>query len=216
MKKISLVVAVVLCATFAHADTFYNVTGTLTIQGNDACNGSTCTEVANFSFVFDESPDPYNLPTGPLYYYLQIIDQSFTSTGPLTLEGIGGANDKYTSFGFSAPGSDGSMEVDVFLPLNFQGQPFTPELGGAAVYGCGTLAVCVTDFCQESNDAQCSAGYPNFGPVTLSDTITPEGDPNQPSDPFATPEPGTLSLLTLGLAAISLFGFCHKHHSYSR
>ncbi len=178
-----LILFFVSCAP-AFADQVYDVTGTVTLTGNNACSGP-CIEILDFSFLVTYQPDCCGTLT-----QIVLPGSTTTSTGPLAPFALGAAPVNYFAFFNSA-----HDEIDVFGP-GFDGErtavPY-PNLIGAELYGCGFSgedALCVTDFVPP--------GSPSFGHVTsaaLEYTVT------------AAPELSTLGYLAAGAGVLALLAF---------
>ena len=147
MRVIKLLLVLFICVVPAAADTVYQVTGATTIAGNPVCNGLTCTETIDFSFLVDylfEGPDDY------AEHLISVI--SLTSSGPLAPFNAMGAVGDYFPFSNSA-----LDEIDVDGPRGDTGlapTPF-PDLRSSVLFSCGFQSVdpvCVQDFTTPLND----------------------------------------------------------------
>lgn len=174
-----------------HADTIYDVNATATITGNDVCNG-VCTETLSFSLMLDQ-PTPFTtavLPGG-----------TFSSSGPIPfgsgsiaageLNAAGG----FLAFLFDPPGGFGIDELDLTLGCEDTPIACTPVQvaanswpSGATVFSCGDQT-CLNDFCPPEFCA-------TFGGVTTGPIVGTIKVVN-------TPEPGTASLLILGIGLLA-------------
>ena len=192
-----LLLGALLFALPARADAIYDVTGTATITGSNACNGP-CIEVMNFSLQLDQ-PDPFTtdvLPGGTFTTSGPIpFGSGSISTGPLDDE-VGG-----TRLDYSPPGGFGADELDLNLGCGGSSPfPCTPRLGPVYLFSCGDEA-CVADFCPVfcANGNTFSNGGVAGGTVIGTVTLEP------PSIP--TPEPGEASLLIVGIGLLGLSGW---------
>jgi hypothetical protein len=182
----------------AKADSVWDVTGSFTLVGNNACQGP-CAESASFSF--DLQYIPLFGQNGP--YQAEVTNftavglgnlGSFTHSfaGPLFLAGL--AEGGFIGF----PMAGGITEMDLEIP-GIVNNP-TPKDPSwylqPTLYSCGT-ATCVTDF-----------GYPalpgtsvEYG-IFLFTTATYSISQDQP---ISTPEPASLFMLGIGLAALAIW-----------
>lgn len=185
----------------------WNVSGTASIVGNDACSGLPCTETIAFSFdvgyqfLSSETP-PYEA------YYTDLVMSgsgalgSFTGSvdGPLFLGTPSfsppgecfGLDNNY--LGLADPGGD---SFNIHLCTAFASAPTAPALNGVDLYGCGT-SQCAADFSFNPSAPLPQLGLFVYGPVEY--TVTP----------LVTPEPSMLSLLAVGLIALGLAGALRK------
>ncbi|MGA9882943.1 MAG: PEP-CTERM sorting domain-containing protein [Candidatus Acidiferrales bacterium] len=199
-----LFAAVAFAARPAHADTFYDVSGTLTLTGNNACGSSPCTETIDFSFELDEGfnsvYDAYGLtfvpgtstttssgPLGTMYF-------AGASGGPLAYQtpGPGNGNVNFTAFN-SSPDPVFADSLELYVAENLQPDPFIPSFDGGTLYSCAT-ATCVTDFCPPSFCTSGGVDLGIFAPASTESTVT------------AAPEPSALALLAFGLLALCFLG----------
>lgn len=195
MCKSFVLLALLLLALPARADNIYEMAGTATITGNDACAGP-CIETLTFSFLLDQNT-PFTaevLPGG-----------TFTSSGPIPygsgpipwVGAVAGADGGYIAWNYNPPGGFGDDELDLTVGCGFTPVPCTPGLFGAVLYSCGDMT-CVNDFCPGT---PCFLAPNYFGGVTAGPvvgTVTLE----PPSAP--TPEPGEASLLIVGIGLLWL------------
>jgi hypothetical protein len=166
----------------ASADQIYDVTGTVTLTGNNVCAGP-CVETLDFSFQVTYQPECCG------FFQQVVLGSTTTSTGPLAPFTLIASPTNYFAFFNSA-----NDEIDVFGPgFDFQppSVPF-PNLVGAELYGCGSPGAntCVLDFVPP--------GSPTTGHVldaSLEYTVK------------AVPEPSTLALLIAGAAVLLFLGF---------
>jgi hypothetical protein len=197
MGKYLLIVGILLgfCAT-GRANTLpeYNITGALTVVGNDACNGL-CAETITFSFDTTlEDIGPMGI--GQDYYWPYVIPgtNTFLSSGPLDFSSMGLnfiQGEDYLPF-FDAGGD----EIDIFLGENPETAPFVPTLSGADFYGCKT-ETCQLEFCTECNSPAAfnaiPSGFKLYGALeSITTLITP------------VPEPSTEALLLIGLFSLAV------------
>ena len=189
-----ILLAAMLFALPARADTLYDVSGTATMIGNDVCNGP-CIETMNFSFELDE------VPIASLGgYTLDIVPGgTISATGPLltpTLNGrVGCDRECYIAIYFDQA-SSGPLYTEFDLGItnergagNFSATPFTPIFDTTDyLYTCGGGdQTCITDFCL---DRPFGCGAPAVDSGSVSTVVT---------SPVGTPEPGTWTLLLCGL-----------------
>ena len=179
-----------LLALPARADTVYDVTGTLTLDGNNVCNG-VCLETVNFSFVLNEFQDQFG------FYYLSVASSSTHSIGPLdAFSEVGMGSGFWVGF------DNGLDDIDLYFadPTDFGSTtPFTPSFGGIHggidLYSCGGFMspldpTCVADF---SNGGY---GCCSVGGGTASTTVREVTK--------GVPEPGLLGMLLLGMALLAV------------
>lgn len=174
----------------------WDVSGTLSIVGNNACSGLPCTETVAFSFDlgYEFFPDVNTYEA----YIANVVNNwsgalgsfSTTNTGPERV------NASQNIFGFFEPAGD---EIDINIVQGFVSTPpVTPTLLGATLYTCGTTT-CLTDFAPPTFQGRTP---PQFGILVggpAEFTVTP------------TPEPATLTLLVFGLFVLGLVGTtCRK------
>lgn len=171
----------------AHADSVWNVTGTLSMTGNSGCSGP-CMETLNFHFDFQWLP---LFPTSAVYRAAVVPGtMSVDSSGPLGKFTGGDFNPSVSYITFSNSANDqlefnvrhntfGDRQTDPDAPPIF----FSPDL-----YSCGTVT-CVTDFVPP--DSPWFGKTPPllglFLPATLDYSLT------------RVPEPSTGLLLLCGL-----------------
>jgi hypothetical protein len=193
-----LLAALLLAALPSRADSLYQITGTATLTGNNACGGP-CIETIDFTFDFDEQ-----LVYGT-QYMLTPVGESTAVSGPLNLllasgglvtaePGLGGFNTNYLDF-FDAGLED---EIDMWVNENLQPLPFIPEIAGVDMYSCNS-AVCIADFCPSF--FYCRPGGPNEG-IYLTGTVTSH------TEQIGTPEPSELGLMALGAALLGFSALC--------
>jgi hypothetical protein len=164
---------VCLSAIPASADSVYQVTGALTIVGNDVCNGVPCVETLAFSFDVTWVPIP-----GGGYNPVILPNPKVTSFGPLGSFSLPTGSIYENDYipitdGQRGPDNYLSDEIDIY-PLNapVASSPQPLQLAGsAALYACGT-AVCSADFVPLINAA--GEGSPSGGPLVYSETAVPE------------------------------------------
>jgi hypothetical protein len=164
---------VCLSAIPASADSVYQVTGALTIVGNDVCNGVPCVETLAFSFdvawvpVPDEGYNPVILPN-PKVTSFGPLGSFFLPTGSI---GVGTGD--YIPITDGQRGPDNFYdEIDIYAlnaPIASSPQPL--QLEGATLYSCGT-AICSADFVSFANPGE--EGLPSGGPLVYSETAVPE------------------------------------------
>lgn len=194
----ALLAALLLLALPSRADSLYEVTGTATLTGNNACSG-VCVETIDFTLDFDEQLASTSFGT---LYTLALVGESSTSSGPLNLSlgfdglvntqpGPGNSDTNYLPFLSQSGGTD---EIDVWVNENEQPAPFVPQMAGADMFSCNS-ATCVPDFCPSS--FSCVDGGPNDG-IFLNGSVTSE------TRLIATPEPSEPGLLALGALLLAL------------
>jgi hypothetical protein len=162
---LTLLILCFVCCTPAFADQVYQVTGTVTLTGNNACSGL-CTEILDFSFLVTYQPDCCGTLT-----QIVLPGSTTTSIGPLAPFALGAAPVNYFAFFNSA-----HDEIDVFGP-GFDGErtavPY-PNLIGAELYSCGYTgedALCVTDFVPPGDPG---AGHVKGASLVYSVSAVPE------------------------------------------
>jgi hypothetical protein len=192
MRALKLLLALLICAVPATADSVYDVSGALTIVGNNACGGPPCVETLAFSFQVDYQTV---LSGFSVNYFGHVLPgatiASFGPTAPFTQVSFGSGN--FIAF-FNYFGGD---EIDIYALNPTTSLPPTFGYAGslASLYTCGTDPVCVTDF---------GSGFGGIaaGPLTYTVTAIPEGS--------------ILSylLLGVGLGLLGTFArgaFVHRH-----
>jgi hypothetical protein len=193
LRRLSVIVAFVFAVAFAPGSAkadgggvvdLYNVSGSLTITGNNACPPApSCTEVVNFSFIIGSVDEPIpNLPNNP--YQAFIVSGTASSTGPLA------------PFNFDAagllPGNDGGEcgngdcnrvtffnsngdEIDLHMQWASASAPITPVVSGGDLYECGAIGfgdpTCVQQMFNPNYDC-CM-----FLDGTVQATVTPVAEP---------------------------------------
>ncbi len=174
----------------AFADQVYDVTGSVTLTGNNFCSGP-CIEILDFSFQVT-----YQTECCGAFLQVVLPGSTTTSTGPLAPFSLLASPDNYFAF-FNSTGD----EIDIFGP-NFGGGPALapfPRLIGSELYGCVSAdTVCIADFVPP--------GSPTTGhviPGSLQYTVT------------AAPEVSTLGYLAAGASALVLLAF-RRTRSYLR
>jgi len=176
------------CAIPAMADSIFNVTGTLTIAGNNVCGGGPCVETLGFSFdvTWDEfAPGQFNPVILP--------GTEVTSSGPLGSFALGAGSVGNTFIQFfdnGGPISGDEIDIDVAnAPVASSPQPL--QLLDSYLYSCLTTT-CATDFASPPFEVP---SYGIFLPGTIQFKET------------AVAETGTLSylLLALGLGLVGAF-----------
>ena len=192
MKLIGgLVLAALLFALPASADTIYDVAGTATFFGNANCPA--CQEVINFSFHLDNE---FSDSSGWTMSLLPGGTSSFS--GPLALESwpamdapelLPSVDGGYLTW--NANGDSFGLTTHC-LGQGFMLGPCTPNPTGV-VFTCYS-PTCAEDFCPSNLTCPAFAGGGGIGvPSTISATVTVPGNPS-------VPEPGTWALLALGLS----------------
>lgn len=176
------------CAVPAMADSIFNVTGTLTIAGNNVCGGGPCVETLGFSFdvTWDEfAPGQFNPVILP--------GTEVTSSGPLGSFFLGAgsiANNFIAFFDNQGPTNGDEIDIDVAnAPVASSPQPL--QLLDAYLYSC-LIATCASDF---ASPPFAVPSYGIFLPGTMQFKET------------AVPETGTLSYLLVGLGLLLLAPF---------
>ena len=194
MRTFKLLLFLLIFAVPAMADSIYDVTGALTIVGNDVCGGVPCVETLAFSFQVTYYPV---FEYGSQYYAATLADTRITSFGPLTFTYLAwpfAGSGTYMAFGNAA-----GDEIDIFPTFAaITGGPFG-LYAGAQLYSCGTDfapdSVCVRDF----------SPYPTAPCCVLA------GGPLEATVTAVTPEGSTISYLLIGF----LFAFglsCKRRH----
>lgn len=181
----------------ARADTIYDLSGTVTVIGNDVCSGP-CVETVDFSFELDEQP--YSMGG----YMLSIVPGATTTTisGPLAfppdeLGGIGDAGD-YVDLSYLPADTLLGFGTELDIGVGCQSHPSlpcVPQLTYAELYSCGDQ-ICRDDFCPPQF---CPAlGIGGIVNASVTGTVTD----TDPGGNVLTPEPSSLALLSLSLLAI--------------
>ncbi|HEY6442907.1 MAG TPA: hypothetical protein VIY66_06155 [Candidatus Acidoferrales bacterium] len=190
-----LLLGAILFVIPARADTIYDVSGTVSFFGNSNC--PSCTETIDFSFQLDNQ---FSDSSGWTMSLLPGGSSSFS--GPLPLQpwppGASGilpsVDGGYLTWGDVA---DNFGLTTHCLGQGFMLGPCTPNPTGV-VFVCGS-PICVEDFCPPPWTCPAFAGGAGIGvPSTISATVTVQGGF------VGVPEPGTLTLLTLGLLALGM------------
>jgi hypothetical protein len=203
------ILGLLLLALPIRADALYDVTGTITLTGNDTCNGR-CIETIDFSFQFDEQP----YPSGSGFEALLANDLSITFSGPLVASYTGDAafRDSFRYIGFLLGTSAASEDVtypytEYDLGVDSEGAtyPFTPSFGGY-LYSCVAPDGCY-GFCPYISSVEtmsaCSNDEGTAGTQTIKETVTPES-------PVSTPEPQTWAMLWFGLIGLAVMKFAPR------
>jgi hypothetical protein len=154
MRKVLVIVGMLLafCCTSRADDIYaqYQVSGLLTIVGNNACQPlPACAETLDFSFSAYEE-----FETSMSVYELFIVPGSGVteSLGPLgTFSGPTGGHlgtpepgDSCVDCNFAGFVDTGGDEIDIHFSQGIGDSPFTPSIVSALLYGCGTQT-CITD-----------------------------------------------------------------------
>jgi hypothetical protein len=200
------ILGLLLLALPIRADALYDVTGTITLTGNDTCNGR-CIETIDFSFQFDEqrvqSPYPAIQPD---YEAFLANDLSITFSGPLVASYTGNygfSHLQYMGFFLGNSMTEYDLTVGPAMPTS-EGitYPFTPIFGGY-LYSCGVLDGCY-GFCPQIEPYEPSCNDPTTaGTQTIEETVTPES-------PMSTPEPQTWAMLWFGLIGLAVMKFAPR------
>jgi hypothetical protein len=197
--KLLLSMAVLLvCVCTARADgssstvAQYDITGSLTLAGNNACGG-TCTETVNFSFTLDYNSTSSS-PVGTSYDPVQQGPFSLSASGPMSLSTGNCCSNFSPSSGVIeiTNGVTGTLnnydEID--LQLIFGSNPNSaPTLGYAEIFACGSTA-CVQDFSP-------------YGIATYGEAI-PISSAQLTATSMPVPEPPVWMLLFSGLVGLIL------------
>jgi hypothetical protein len=180
-----------LSVTLARADSIFDVTGTITIVGNNNCGGP-CVETINFALTLDYTKQD------PIDYYASITSLSYVASGPLLSGSVAvpsgfafvfnPATSDFTSTPFFIndhnyiPLGLPNFEADLNLGVNVVPHVDTPTFV-ADLYAC-YIAACVND--------GFSAAEQNglFDIESLSYSVT------------AVPEPSSIALVAFGLLAL--------------
>lgn len=182
------------CAVPAMADSIFNVTGTLTIAGNNVCGGGPCVETLGFSFdvTWDEfAPGQFNPVILP--------GTEVTSSGPLGSFALaaGSVGNTFIQF-FDNGGPISGDEIDIdALNAPIAGAPEPLQLVDGYLFGCQT-ATCITDFVPPDFPHPPGQAFGIFDIGTLQIKQT------------AVPETGTLSYLLAGLGLLLVAPFSRR------
>ena len=183
--------------TPVRADSLYDVNGTMTINGNNVCTPSPCSETVNFSLVFG-----YTFNSDYQMYQGYVVSANSSSVGvlgssfamlpafignpnnvgnPISNSGCAGSDVNYIEF-FDSPGD----EIDLHACADLEPTPVAPTFGWTDLYSCATVT-CLNDFRAPG------VGNPLFLGGTLQTSVT------------AVPEGGaSLGYLVISLAPIGL------------
>jgi hypothetical protein len=188
----------------------YNVSGTLTITGTNACS-PVCTETLTFSFEIGSYVNPYPDEYDSAYQ-AYVIPNSGTveASGPLgdyTMDAGGFLGTVADGGGACGAGGDCNRiefnnadgdEIDLHLALAGDSVPIIPNVNAADLFHCGSTIdqTCATDMF--SSDPSQSP-YFNFG--TVETTVTP------------VPEPSSLLMLGAGLGTFGLMALWRRRYS---
>jgi PEP-CTERM motif len=208
----ALLFAVLFFAVAVRADSFYAVSGTAAITGNNVCGG-TCIENIDFSFLIDEYYTPFDdqppFPAEGGYTLLLVPGSSVISaSGPMGTptfigdhvmypdSGPGNDNLNYIPVLFGNPLTFASYdEVDLALNLNEQPNPFIPEISAPVLYACN--GSCIPEFCPPNTCIfSDNTELDLFGTVQETSELV--------YSTVATPEPSSVALLTIGLMGLIL------------
>ncbi len=131
MRTFKLLLVLLIFAVPAMADSIWDVSGVITLVGNNACGGPPCVETLAFSFDVDYQPSV----TFPGTFLPEMLDAKVTSFGPLAPFQLNGlVYQGYVPFG-NAPGD----EIDLLYgngSLDQTEVPGPPQLIRAEVYSC--------------------------------------------------------------------------------
>ncbi len=198
-KVFFLLLPMIAVASPAHADSVWNVNGTLSSIGNSVCSGL-CIETLSFSFQFQWVPLLPNLPV----YRAAVVPgtMSVNSFGPLgVFTGFDFHSDQaYIPFSNAA---NDQLEFRVRHDTNhdYQTDPNAPPIFfGPDLYGCGTVT-CMTDFVPPNNPFY--GRTPPVGALFLPATLD--------YSLIQVPEPPAGLLLLCGLC--SCYGIWHYRPS---
>jgi hypothetical protein len=184
---LALGILVLLFACSAKADsldpTVYDVTGTITLSGNNACSGI-CTETLALSFQYQ-----WALPLNSAHFFIPPSSVTISSSGPLEMFS-GGTAGSYSWGGFIPYTNSAGDEIDLNLPFTSSVNPGAPP-----VFTSSELFQCFSQTCQI--DFQ-----PSF-------SFTPLGTPDRFDEPAVAnftvttaPESSTVSMMLLGLGIL--------------
>jgi hypothetical protein len=175
MRAIKLLLVLLICSVPATADSVYDVTGALTIVGNNACGGPPCVETLAFSFQLENVLVTPN--QDPPFYLLEVLPgATVTSFGPLapfTINGQINSCPCYVAF-FNPNGA----EIDIGDNGGPHSAPVTPVLFDVTLFSCGNPGgfpadpTCVEDFAPSGVGACCVL---RGGTLQYTATAAPEG-----------------------------------------
>lgn len=188
-----LVLLGVICfgARHSQADSspLYDLSGTMTINGNSVCTPSPCSETIQFSFEYgynyDSSQDlyeGYTVPGTMSVTSFGSLGSGFLTSGYIFASGnVGptclGGDSNYMAFS----NSSNADEIDLHFCAIQETSPIAPSLTGTDLYGC-TSSTCAKDFVPwgtpfsglflggtlETNVVQVPEGGTTFGYVVIS------------------------------------------------
>ena len=168
------------------ADSVYDVTGALTIVGNNACGGPPCVETLAFSFQVDYQS------IGLGFYLGHVLPGStINSFGPLDpFNRLLSPPEDFFAF-FNSAGD----EIDIF-GLGGDGEPApapVPHLTESLLYGCMTNT-CLVDFAFPEFTGLPALGIFREGTLKYTATAVPEGSTS------------SYLLVGVGLALLGMLG----------
>jgi PEP-CTERM motif len=190
MKIIAVALFVLAFAVQSHADTYYNITGTATVQSNSACN---CPETFSFSTDLDLNSGFLNVVPGT-----SKVTSASGPFGQLTVIGFSNDDDSLEFDPVKSFGA-GDIELVVFLQA-FPGVTIGSYSAATGLYDCLAEPICEDDFATvetygySCGNLGCTYIQQNEATVTVTQISNP-----------TVPEPSTLLLLFAG-AAIALTG----------
>jgi hypothetical protein len=186
MHVIRLLVVLFICAAPVMADNIFDVTGALTIVGNNTCSGTLCVETLSFSFQFAYQLVPQFSTAGHDYYVGTVLPGgAVTSFGPLaqffmTTGYCCNSSADYIPFFNLA-----NDEIDIFPYVSSMSQltqsgvsPAPPVfVNGAELYGCGVPRVTTVDATciQDFSTGVVFGGVDSRSSALFTVTAAPEG-----------------------------------------
>jgi len=167
LRIFKLVLVLLICAVPAMADSVYDVSGVVTIVGNNACGGPPCVETLAFSFQVDYQP----LFGGQVYIAHVLPGSTINSFGPL-----GPFNSLFSPEDYFAFFNSAGDEIDINGPFRDGELPTVPvpNLIDADLYGCRTNT-CLVDFGFPGFTQLPALGIFRGGSLQYTATAVPEG-----------------------------------------
>jgi hypothetical protein len=172
----------------ADSTPLYDVSGTMTINGNNVCTPSPCSETVQFSFeygyTYDSSGnlyDGYALPGTINVNSFGALGSSFATNGLILNPGSVGPTCGATRDNNYMEFKNSTDEIDLYFCALSELSPIAPSFAGTDLYGCGSVT-CGTDFVPwgtpfsglflggtlQTNVVQVPEGGATFGYVVIS------------------------------------------------